>query len=748
MLSPYLIPIYQDAAPAQILEAPEWGLILDCKDRQNRIAQRLTEWDRSATCDVHSWNGNTIIGPSAAASAPASVNLTRTINFPSTGFYRIEVRVRKNATSQGTMTFFDGSTQIEESKSLHYKDDHYERVIYGVRKYTAGNHNLKLTLTKSCYVESIYIYPIFRYTAGSVPSEDSTGTLDVSKIEFTMNAMNEFDTMFITAALKNSYWNGLNDTKMVFGFTDSVTLFLGEGKSDLQPFWGGYVGGPLPSEDLSQVQINCISRFLDLYRVPTYHDFAIGLVPKTDDTPQNSYKGFSNVFTLVEYLANTQEYCINPAGIPFDYGMMINFESNTQFDDIDPGNFKKTFDIDFGNPKPSVKITPGTVVGSTECVLWQNADGWDAAIYTMFNMDYYVSGAGVKYPLQFDLQFTMYQAGQTANDAINYIVRFTGTGARSNIIGSFKQNTLHSWPSLNFNLKALFDKFCYSTSYIVTKVSLVGSITSSMVAHPLCSAIWLDQIYSYSDAQQAPSYVSSGVNYPFDEIQDLCNATSHIVYVVPGAERRDDVLVVKPLAIAITDEVLTQGQYGNVLEITNWNYDPVGNGLCNQAKRGFNKALTGGKTTPSSSYSEDWNSVIDNGPFQNYEFLDTISTQAGGDQVASQYVAYHSHETPAFTVVINGSTLIQPCHYIVADITSGRIQGLNQIMAITQTLDFKNNIFKASVDLNQPSLRFKSKIRNMKRKLGIKDNQNLNSNYRQNGLNGIARNSPGAFNNY
>ena len=276
----------------------------------------------------------------------------------------------------------------------------------------------------------------------------------------------------------------------------------------------------------------------------------------------------------------------------------------------------------------------------------------------------------------------------------------------------------------------------------------MGTITSSQVSHPLCSAIWLDQIYSYSDAQQAPSYVSSGVNYPFDEIQDLCTATNHIVYVVPGAERRDDVLVVKPLATAITNEVLTQGQQGNVLQITNWNIDPVANGFCNQAKRGFNKALTGGKTTPSSSYNEDWNSIIDNGPFQNYEFLDTVTAQATADQLAAQYVSYHSHEYPAFTVIIQGSTLIQPCHYIVADITSGRIQGLNQIMAITQTLDFKNNIFKASVDLNKPSLRFKSKIRNMKRKLGIKDNENLNSNYRQMGLNGVARSSPGAFSNY
>ncbi len=46
-------------------------------------------------------------------------------------------------------------------------------VIYGTRKYNAGIHNLKLTLTKSCFVESIFIYPIFRYTGGSVPSEDS-----------------------------------------------------------------------------------------------------------------------------------------------------------------------------------------------------------------------------------------------------------------------------------------------------------------------------------------------------------------------------------------------------------------------------------------------------------------------------------------------------------------------------------------------------------------------------------------------
>jgi hypothetical protein len=36
----------------------------------------------------------------------------------------------------------------------------------------------------------------------------------------------------------------------------------------------------------------------------------------------------------------------------------------------------------------------------------------------------------------------------------------------------------------------------------------------------------------------------------------------------------------------------------------------------------------------------------------------------------------------------------------------------------------------------------------MKQKLGLLDNQNINNNYRQNGLNGISRSSPGAFSNY
>ena len=106
-------------------------------------------------------------------------------------------------------------------------------VIYATRKYNSGIHNLKLTLTKSAYVESIYIYPIFRYTEEVFLQKIVTGILDVNKIEFTMNAMNELDTCFINMALKNSHWNGLNDSLMVFGFTDSVTLLFGEGKTDL-----------------------------------------------------------------------------------------------------------------------------------------------------------------------------------------------------------------------------------------------------------------------------------------------------------------------------------------------------------------------------------------------------------------------------------------------------------------------------------------------------------------------------------
>jgi len=749
MLSPVLVPMYSDTPKANILQQPEWGLIIDCKDRQNRIGQSIGLWNHSVAIDTTTWgkgdfDNNVLIGLSSK-NASSTVDLTNNINFPKTGYYRIEIEVRKDATSTGSITLYDGSTLIEDTKSLNHQYEHFERIVYGTRKFTAGVHNLKITLKRSGYVANIFIYPINRITGGSVPSTDSTDTINVSEIEFTMNAMNEMDTCTITAGLKSSFWNGQNDSLMVFGFTDSVTLLLGKTKTDLTPMFGGYVLGPSPNDDMTQVTINCVSRFMDFLRQPTYHDFYIGTKPADATSNEQKYMNFASIYKLVDYLSTTLHYPVNTAGVPIDYGMMVNFADTGQFNSITAYNYNKSYDTEFGHPKPSIKITPGTIPGQSECILWQDGNDWDAAYYQMFNMDYNVGGAGAKYPLQFDLKFTMHTAGQGYFDGVDYIVRFTGTDTKHNVIGSVQQDTQNTWPSMNFNLKQMFDKVNYSTEYHITKVSMVGSITYNQVTHPLCSAIWIDQIFSYTPDEQAPQYTSSGVNFPFDEIQDLCTNTDHIVYIKPGLERRDDVVVVKPLETAITEETMLDGKDGNVLEITNWSYDPISDGYINQARRGYKQ---NDKDSGHKSYYEDFNSIIDNGPFQNYEFLDTVKDQASADKISQQYVQDHCTNKQAYTVSINGSTTIDPAHYIMANMTGSKITGLNHIKSITQTLDFQSNVYKCAIDLNQPSLKFRAKIKGLNRALGLNNNRTINNTYRETGLGDLATNSPGAFSQY
>jgi hypothetical protein len=753
MLEPVLVPIFKGMPKANILQNPAWGVILDCKDRQHILYSDLTTWSRSATCVTTSQghgtnNLNKLVGLNSKSTA-STVDLTETLTFPSTGLYRIEIEVYKYATHNGKIQFYDGGTQIEDVKSLTYKYGHYERIVYPVRTYNSGTHNLKITLGKVGYVSNIYIYPIKRYTAGSVSHEASTDILDISNIEFTMNAQTEMDTCTITAGLKNSYWNNLNKSLMVFGFTDSVTVLIGETKKDLTPMFGGYILGPTPSDDLSSFNINCVNRFLDMMRVPTYHDFHIPSSSADAKATAKKFLNFSSVYKIHEYLASTLDYPINCAGIPFDYGMNMDFSDTSQFDSVIEGGLKKAYDTGFGHPSPSLKLTPGNKPGLFECILWQGDQ--DVAQYSTFNLDYHVSGAGAKYPLKFDLKFTMYRTGESRLNAKDYIVRFTGVDKQTSIIGSYKQDVLSTWPSLNFNIKKLFDFFknANSSEYHLVKLSLVGSITPSQANHPLCSAIWIDQIYTYSEVQQAPSYQSSGVNYPFDEIQDVCTATNHIAYIVPGLERRDDVLVVKPMEIALTDEVLNDGLNGNILEVTNWSDDPVSDGYKNQANRTFNKKISKTKTTPSNTFIQDTAAVIENGPFQDHEFWDDVNNQTVSDLKTTQYVQDHSTARKGYSTTIPGSTLIQPCHYIVANLTGSHIVTTDIIVTITQTLDIQNGSFKCTIDLNKPSLRYKKKIKGaidqLKRNYGI---TGLNNNYRQITSTDTAGTSPGAFSEY
>lgn len=727
---------------------PYWSVIVDCKDGANIYADYLRNWERSVACDVNTWNGSTTVGL-ASNSTNSTVNLTRDVYFPYDGFYRIEIRAPRRPSYGGYITLFDGVTQIEDLKSTWHTWEHYHYFQYASRWFTKGTHTLKVNLTKPAYVDSIFIYPIIRFEGnknGTVHPRNKK--LDVSKITWTMNAISELDTIEIDTALKPEYRTPNNDGGFIFEFTDSITLLAGPNRRNIEPIFGGYVLGPVPSDDKTSLTINGVSRLYDLQRQPVYHNFSIGTAPATDDTKTLPYISFSNVQDLVRYLSETAEYGINSAGIPMQFGFYKNLADPGQFGDIEVTGFRKDLDPGFGNPKPSLKLTPGNVPGLAECVLWQSSDPFDAVTSSIINIDYYRSGSGLRYPLLFDVQITMYRAGETVSDAKDYVVRFTGTDTRSNVIGSVKNTNKGTWPCINFNMKEMFDLYAPSSQYNVTKVSIVSTVTQEQVDHPRCSAVWFDNWYSYGVTDHSANMVSADVKNPFEELQNIYDKTGHITYVVPGLERKDDILVLKYQDDAVTDEVLSDGPNGNVFGVKSWNYDPIQQGICNQS----NKTFDFNEDSSGTSYNEDRNSIIRYGPIQTHEFLDDVNTQADADKLTLKEIQDHSHESPAFSVDIQGSVLVEPLHWILCDIKEYNIRGMHKIQSMTQTItkskDDNTSEFMGTIDLNQPGLRFLQNINRARRALGISERRINFDAYRQYGLSQLGRKSPGAFTNY
>lgn len=737
MEPPLLLPILSDTPQAPVLRSPEVGVVVDAMDRIHRKGYRLKDWTRSVNCTTTTWQGSTIVGLQRNSSS-TSVDLTKTVKLPRDGLYRIEIRVRRDPTTNGTMTFYDDTTQIGDPISLYHKWAHYERIVYPVRYYEAGSHDFKVTITRPGYVESIFIYPLYRYTGGAFQDIHSTGHMEISNVEFTQNGFTELDILSLETPMKNEYWEGRNDSLLKFGLTDHITLFVGQKKRELQPAFGGYITGPVPSDDGDVLTLNAVSRFMDWNRQPVYHDFAIGTVPAGDGTQTEAYVRFGDVHTLCEYLASTLEYPVNTAGIPTDYGFIQTFSSVEDFNSVyRTGGFRVDYDTTMGVPRPCLRITPDYAHSNSSVVLYHSGDVWDAVDYPIFNTQIYPTGSS---PLTMDLVFTMHKTDETIGDALDYRVRLNGTQTSSRVIGKavFNVNT-RKWQTIQFNLKDMFDKYSHSSNYYISKVALVGSITTSQVNNR--GAWWVDNVYSFKKEAQAPQYTSDGVNYPFEELQKLCTDTSHTAYIKPGVERRDDMFVVKPLEIAFTDQEIRDGHNGTLLNIQEWNNDPLNDGICNQAHRTFNYD----ENRSGSSFSEDWDSIIDYGPFQDHEFLDNVNNKDAAYQIAKQHRMDNSRVKPGFSVVNEGNILIEPNHYILCNTTRGRLYGYHHILSMTHNIDPEYDIYTTTLDLNKPSKRFTLNIKRFKQNLGWSNNQTAYNRYREAGLTRLARNSSGSF---
>ena len=741
MLTGELIPILNDQGPLNIISDPYMEVIVNAKDRTNIQYTDLLTWDRSTTCNTKLWQGYTYIGLPKDGNTGATVDLTKTINLPKRGLYEIEI-IAYIGPQAGVFQLYDGTAKIEGLQSTQSQWEAYRRFRYHVRTFSSGNHNFKLSLSYNTSVVGMSITPINQLKGNSnEKTRDSNTRLDIQTCEFTGNNISDINTLDLKVAMKDAYWKPDSpDSGMIFEFTDSVTILVGEDPNSVIPKFGGYILGP--NLDKGVLQLSGVDRLMDLQRQPLYHNFSIGTAPTSDDVKTLPYIEFPNVSTLSRYLSETAEYYIATDEITQDYGFKLDLSNQAEYNSINcTGAFQKAWDPNWGNPKPSILIViNGTGTGQT--FLFNSVQTYDAAVYNYLHFDYCITAVSLENPLPFNVIVTMHTAEETLADAKDYVIQFTGAGDQSNVIGSVKPILSGGWERFNVDLKAMFDSIHPSTEYNISKIRHEGVITQDMIDLNKCRSIWIDNPFSYKDEEHAPKYSSQDVKYPMEELQQLAEQTNHAIYTRPGVERCDDHLIVVPEENNVSEGYILEGE--NLLEISNWTYNPQQDGFCNQAHRSFNFS----EDKSGESFYQNLESINKRGygPWQNHQFLDSVTTQADADTDAKNYVVANSRPNKSFTAKIRGTTMIWPAQYIPVMSKSNRINGVNLIKAITSTFDMNaDDRFTTSIDLNKPSKNYLSKQRALRRQLRNLGIRYSGSAFSQHGISKLGSDSPGAF---
>ncbi len=741
-----------------IVQDPWWEVIFDCIDHVNHDKMSLLNWDRSATCNTGTYNGMNIIGLSTKSTI-TSVNLSETYYFPETGFYRVEIRMRRHPDDYGHVTFYDNGVAIPINKDqvsieAYHQWDHIERIRYPLRWYKQGWHNLTVNITKQAYVESIKIVRIDRYTDSSDGfGHPGTKGVDVDYFDFTQNSVNAINTGKVKMAMQDRFWNDEEDAKLPLqpGFVDSISIILGPDRQNAIPMFGGFCLVPTPKD--TELTVDFISSLMNLQRNMVYHNFSIGTVSAADNTQKINYIKMGSVYELIRRLSETQEYSIQTYGVPREYGFYKNFSGPYDFIDTTVTGWIPHRDPNHGMSPPCLKFTlphslpPGYTEIPARAILFDDPlNPWNAAEFNQYFNHYYVSGIGSRYPLEFNLEFSMFRAGQDFTDAIPYTVHVTGKDNVTNEIGDFELIRDGTWRELTFDLASMFKTKAPSSEYWITDVSMVGTITQDMIDQRKCSAIWVDNFLSYRTQQQAPQYKGqNNVKDALGEINDVCDKTNHVAYVRPGIERCEDVLVVLPEENQVSSVVIDEAD--NLISLESWKNDPHGQGFLNQSKVSFNYA----NGRAGSASAQDDESIDHFGPFEKYDSAGDINNQTDANTLVKNNVMNNKDANKiGFTVRIFGSTLLEIGQLMAANILSNRISRIHKIATITQTMDLsKSTVFESKADMNYPSLEFLDRLEMLNNRRELRDLglTVINQIYRNYGNMNMGLASPGTYSN-
>ena len=644
------------------------------------------------------------------SSANSTITFTKSFTIPATGYYLIELFLWKKPTVTGDFDLSIAGTSVWSESGYNKWSDYGTVVRVPIQYLTSGSKSFVLTVPKFAGAGWIKIIQLQRYEGGKDLLDNSENRLDLIDAEFTLNGVNQLDTLELRIAMKPDYWTDeAGNNPICFDAGDHVTFTLGQDSIEARPMFGGYIAGWQLNDDHTQLVLTCVDRLWDLSRAQIYKNFSIGVMPAADSSGSMPYTQFPNVNEIARYLC-TALYKIDYDGIVQDYILYNNFSLATDVSSLTSSGFDKKWETTFGHPGTCMRLIP-TVAGANYVTLYSsNNNDYNAVEFNMFNLDYYASGAGVKYPVRFNIEIKMSKAGELASSAATYVIRFNGpeptSGAKQ--IAQVSPKLDGTWQNFIIDLKAAFDKVAGSTEYWIHEIKMVGYQDSVTVLNRRCSSIYLDHIMGFRNVTQAPRYKSADSKNALEELQDLCEKCNQIAYTRPGMERSEDQLIMLPKRYYTLPLTIDSS---NMLDITGMEYKPIEWGLINQANDSFNYD----EKRSGQSKAYDLDSDKHYGPIMDHEFLADVKTLADAQVLTKARISENAFHYPGFSATIEGSVLIEPGQYINVKIPQYHIYGSYEIQAIVHKIDFLTERFVTNIDFNRTSGKFYNMIKRLNR---------------------------------
>lgn len=773
--------------PAKVYSDPYLRAEIEQIDHDYTHYQSLAGWTRShsLSCKSSAWNGTNMLWLDPK-STYSSVDLSQKIDIVSEGWYRVYIKVRRGPTNKGKVRLYVDNSLIDEPYEAYYSNYHWKFVDFGLTYLNTGSRSFKVTLDKNVGVGTFFLYKVNKHDSYNIP--DYSRKLDIQSLQFTQNSVNELNTLEMPITLKDEYYDEDSPSRFIFdGYTNAITVWMGEDRKSAKSMFGGYITGLTDSysDDLGYtLTVKGADRLLDFYREPVYMNFEVNTHVKSDDSKIFPYVYKHNIYETIRYLAETNEEGINTSGLEAPYVFYWDFSDRKEFDRLQVSRYTKVWDKKVGNPKPCLRLGVGKRKGKGSVVLYDNEENpFDANIYNIFAFNYIYSKRSAKYPTQFHIAIDMYRDGEDPDHPTTYYITFNSKPGSSNIIKQIKPVYNGQWQSVKIDLRSAFDDYAPASNYYITGIRLEDDISSNQVKNRTHSSIWLDNLTVYDDVANVKANIDQEGSYPFELFQKLCEEGDYGLWVDYGNERREDVLVLRSNYDDISE--INALPY-NTIQIGDVEYNMYDHNVRNIARRIYH---------PTTKTKKKVSHIVKNKPSKRKYKITYVETKSGKkekryeyftykyvkavnpsdlDKIQSSYRRYrgwedfqdmtdttkevdahhdaqvflndHNEAPYGFTIAVRGSTLLNPNQYLFVEENRRRLTGLHKIKTITHNYDSTaTDKWQTQIDCGIASRRFRNMILNMKRNINKLDGKSKHIKYTADQLNDLGSSSPGVF---